>query len=168
MKNLILAAIAATMMPVLAHATSIQEIRTTQVMQCVDKKSGSELEACVSDVIEWTLNNGAHEATKEITSHIENVTGVNTINGGYEIKAAKQQLHIALANTVSKQEVMKLERELHKARADLKQWQGWLNYWQPHAQNLEKHLRRAEDRIRELERQLDFHKSGGHWNPQNW
>ena len=168
MKKLILAAVAATMVPALAYGTSIQDIRTIQVMQCIDKKSGNALENCVSDVIEWTLNNGAHEATKEITSHIEDVTGVNTINGGYEIKAAKQQLHIALSNTASKQEVMKLERELHKARADLKQWQGWLSYWQPHAQELEKHLRRAEDRIRQLEKELRFYKSGGHWNPTNW
>ena len=29
-------------------------------------------------------------------------------------------------------------------------------------------LKRAEDRIRELEKQIEWHKSGGHWNPTNW
>ena len=29
-------------------------------------------------------------------------------------------------------------------------------------------LKRAEDRIRDLEEELHFHKSGGHWNPTNW
>ena len=29
-------------------------------------------------------------------------------------------------------------------------------------------LKRAEDRIRELEEQIDWYKSGGHWNPTNW
>ena len=29
-------------------------------------------------------------------------------------------------------------------------------------------LKRAEGRIRALEKELEFHKSGGHWNPTNW
>ena len=41
MKKLAVAVIAAILiMPGFAYATSIQEVRTTQVMQCVDKKSG--------------------------------------------------------------------------------------------------------------------------------
>ena len=170
MKKLVLAAVAVTMaMPAIASATSILDNRTGQVMNCIESgKTGNALEDCVEDVIQWTIDNGAHEATREITSHIENVTGVSTINGGYEIKAAKQQLHIVLGNTASKQEVLDLKKKLNKARADLKQWQGWLNYWQPHAQSLEKHLRRAEDRIRMLEKELRHHRSGGYWNPTNW
>ena len=150
-------------MPGFAYATSIQEIRTTQIMQCVDNKSGDELEDCVADVVQWTLNNGAHEATKEITSHIEDVTGVKTINGGYQVHAAIAQFDQALAKGGSVS-----QEELDKVKADLKKWQGWLNYWQPHAQSLEKHLRRAEDRIRELEGKLEFYREGGYWNPTNW
>ena len=171
MKKLIVAVLAAIMiMPTVAHATSIQEVRTDQVMYCVDKKSGDELEDCVAEVIQWTLNNGAHEATKEITSHIEDVTGVKTINGGYQVHAAIAQIDQALAkgSSVSQEELDRVKSELAKARADLKQWQGWLNYWQPHAQSLEKHLRRAEDRIRYLEEKIEFYREGGHWNPTNW
>ena len=165
MKKLAVAVIAAILiMPGFAYATSIQEARTTQIMQCVDKKSGSELEDCVSDVVGWTINNGAHEATKEITAHVEDVTGVKTINGGYQVHAAIAQIDQAL----SKKGGSTSQEELDRVKEDLKKWQGWLSYWQPHAQSLEKHLRRAEDRIRELEDKLDYYRSGGAWNPTNW
>ena len=171
MNKFVLAAVAATMVtPVVASATNIVDNRTSQVMNCVENKTGDELEDCIAEVIQWTLNNGAHEATKEITSHIEDVTGVKTINGGYQVHAAIAQFDQALAKggSVSQEELDKVKSELAKARADLKQWQGWLNYWQPHAQSLEKHLRRAEDRIRYLEDKLDYYRSGGAWNPTNW
>ena len=165
MKKLVLAAVAASIaLPLVANATSILDNRTSQIMNCIESgKTGNALENCVEDVIQWTLNNGAHEATKEITSHIEDVTGVKSINGGYQTHAAIAQINQALAKGGSVS-----QEELDRVKADLKKWQGWLNYWQPHAQKLEKHLRRAEDRIRQLEDKLDYYRSGGAWNPDNW
>ena len=60
------------------------------------------------------------------------------------------------------------QRQLDKVKADLKNWQKWLSYWEPEAKRLQKRERFLVDKIRELEKRIDWFKSGGHWNPTNW
>ena len=60
------------------------------------------------------------------------------------------------------------QRQLDKVKADLKNWQKWLSYWEPEAKRLQKRERFLVDKIRELEKKIDWFRSGGHWNPTNW
>ena len=187
MKKLVLAAVAASIaLPMAANATSILDNRTSQIMNCIESgKTGNALENCVEDVIQWTINNGAHEATKEIAAFVEAETGVNTINGGHEVDAVKQQIRIALnqesfeaQQTVNEasnaDEVLAGIQAVvsdHKKRAGenfAKDPVGYMAFAFNYLEDRQADLRRAEDRIRQLEDKLDYYRSGGAWNPGNW
>ena len=193
MKNLIVATAALALTAGVASAESIKENRTAQIMNCVDNYShAAELEDCVEDVIQWTLNNGAHEATKEITSYIEDSTGVKAINGGYQTHAA-----IAQIDQVVAQSKAGLQQELDAANTALEHTSqntqhmfdilavitdyntkdakrftqdpaGLIDGVYSYLVDRLGDLRRAEDRIRELEKAIQWHKEGGYWNPTHW
>ena len=187
MKNLVLAAVAATMaMPAVASATSILDNRTNQVMNCIESgKTGNALENCVEDVIQWTLNNGAHEANKEVAAFVKAETGVNTINGGYEVDAVKQQIRIALDQESF--EAQQISNEASDADETLATIQNVIGKYNSNDANRFANdpdglvndvyaylvdrladLKRAEGRIRKLEEQIQWHKDGGYWNPTHW
>ena len=187
MKKLVLAAVAASIaLPVVANATSILDNRTSQIMNCIESgKTGNALENCVEDVIQWTLNNGAHEANKEVAAFVKAETGVNTINGGYEVDAVKQQIRIALDQ--GSFEAQQIVNEASEADETLAAVEGVIaNYNSRDADRFAKDptglvndvyvylidrladLKRAEDRVRQLEDKLDYYRSGGAWNPTNW
>ena len=187
MKKLVLAAVAASMvMPVVANATSILDNRTSQIMNCIESgKTGNALENCVEDVIQWTLNNGAHEANKEVAAFVKAETGVNTINGGHEVDAVKQQIRIALdQNSFEAQQIANEASDADEALAavedvisgynsnDAKKFAknpaGLIDGVYAYLVDRLADLKRAEDRIRQLEDKLKYYKSGGAWNPGNW
>ena len=187
MKKLVLAAVAASMvMPVVANATSILDNRTSQIMNCIESgKTGNALENCVEDVIQWTLNNGAHEANKEVAAFVKAETGVNTINGGYEVDAVKQQIRIALdQGSFEAQQVVNEASNADETLAAVesvigkynsrdadrfaKDPTGLVNDVYVYLIDRLADLKRAEDRVRQLEDKLDYYRSGGAWNPGNW
>ena len=194
MKNLVLAAVAATMvMPAMASAFDIVDNRTDQVMNCVESgKSGNALEDCIAEVVQWSMNDGSNEANKEVAAFVKAETGVNTINGGHEVDAVKQQIRIALdqGDFGLQQELNAANSELahtrqnteymfgilevvtnHKAQAGsnfAKDPVGYMQFAFDYLEARQADLRRAEDRIRQLEDKLKYYRSGGSWNPTNW